>query len=792
MTELDTLRKENSDLRRRLAQMSGAIARIGASLDLETVLAEIIENACELAGASYGFIVTVDEEGVAEQMVAHGLTQEEYQRLSQWPDSPALFEALRDLRGVVPVADLPQTARDMYASVGMMRARTILSAPLHHRSQHVGNFFLTEKRDGREFTSEDQEAQVLFTSLAATAIYNARTHRAEQRARADLDALIDIAPVGVVVFHAQTGQVKRVNREAKRLADRLRDSDRPHEQLLQELLLRRADGREVSLREVPLADTLRSGEFVRSEEIELSVDDGRSIRFLLNATPISSSEGVVESMVVTMQDLAPLEEMERLRTQFISMVSHELRAPLTSIKGSASTVLDASAALEREELLQFFRIIDAQANQMRVLITDLLDVGRIETGSLSVDAEPTDLVILVERARSAFLSGRTGHEILVEFPPDLPWVMADRRRIVQVFSNLFANAARFSPRFTPIRVTAERSGVYVAVSVTDEGIGILPEQLPQLFERHSRIGSEKELRPAGTGLGLAICKELVEAHGGRIRAESGGQSQGAHIVFTIPVAEESALATRRSAKEERAAAGSRQGEGSRILVVDDDPNTLRFVRDALSSEGFEPIVTAKHEDLSQIIRAEKPHLVLLDLILSGTNGIDLMDSIPELADLPVIFISGYRKDNTIARALDAGAVDYVLKPFSATELTARVRAALRRRAEPEPFVLGDLVIDYEERTVTLSGRRVHLTPTEYELLRLLSMKPGRAVHFKALVRAIWKDGSKAHSGHVRTYVMRLRRKLSASSAEPDYIMNVRGFGYKLAKPSDVEGSEEDQ
>lgn len=784
MTEIDILKQENSELRRRLSQMSAAIVRIGASLDLENVLAEIVKNACQWSGARYGIIVTVDEEGHVEEMVTHGFREEEVQRLLQVPDALALFEAFRDLRGAAPVSEMPPAARDLYASVGMMRARTVLCAPLHHRSKHVGNCVLAEKEDGSEFTSEEADAQAQFISLAAAAIYNARTHRAEQRARVGLDALIDMSPVGVVVIHAQTGQVTRINREARRLVDGLRTSESPHEHLLQELVIRRADGLEISLREVTLAHRLRSAESVQSEEIELSVEDGRSVRVLLNATPIRSADGVVKSMVVTLQDLAPLEEMERLRTQFISMVSHELRAPLTAIKGSAATVLDASAALDREELLQFFRIIDAQANQMRGLITDLLDVGRIETGTLSVDAKPTEASTLVERARSAFLSSRTGHEVLIELPQGLPRVMADRQRIVQVFSNLFANAARFSPRFTPIRVTAKQTGKFIAVSVSDDGIGIAPEQLPHLFDRHARIGSEKDLHPAGTGLGLAICKGLVEAHGGQIRAESGGRSQGARISFTIPVAEDAAIAMGRSTTAGRTVTDNRRGEGSRILVVDDDPNTLRFVRDALSSEGFEPIVTAEHDDLSRLIRTEKPHLVLLDLILQGTNGIDLLDSIPELADLPVIFISGYRKDNTIARALDAGAADYILKPFSVTELTARVRAALRRRAEPEPFVLGDLEIDYEERIVTLSGRRLHLTPTEYELLRLLSLRPGRAVHFKALVRAIWKEGSKAHSGHVRTYVMRLRRKLSPTPTEPNYIQNVRGFGYRLGDPED--------
>ena len=161
-----------------------------------------------------------------------------------------------------------------------------------------------------------------------------------------------------------------------------------------------------------------------------------------------------------------------------------------------------------------------------------------------------------------------------------------------------------------------------------------------------------------------------------------------------------------------------------ILVVDDDPGTLRHVRDTLADTGYAPLVTGDPRELSRILRTEKPRLVLLDLMLRGTDGIQLMQTVPELADLPVIFISGYGRDETIAWALEAGADDYIIKPFSPTELTARIRAALRRRAAPVPFALGALAIDYDQRRVTVAGRPVELTATEYELLRVLAQDAG--------------------------------------------------------------------
>ena len=223
-------------------------------------------------------------------------------------------------------------------------------------------------------------------------------------------------------------------------------------------------------------------------------------------------------------------------------------------------------------------------------------------------------------------------------------------------------------------------------------------------------------------------------------------------------------------------------EQSRILVVDDDPQALLYVRDALTAAGYSAIVTGDHQELSRIIRGEKPHLVLLDLMLPGTDGIELMERVPELADLPVIFISAYGRDETIARALGAGAADYIVKPFSPTELTARIRAALRRYAEPEPFVLGELAIDYDRRRVTVAGRLVKLTVTEYELLRVLSIKAGRVLTYDALIRQIWGGQSYANPKLVRAFARKLRQKLGDEPSQPTYIFTERGVGYRLDRP----------
>ena len=462
-------------------------------------------------------------------------------------------------------------------------------------------------------------------------------------------------------------------------------------------------------------------------------------------------------------------------------MSHELRTPLISIKGSTATVLGASPAADPAEMLQFFRVIDEQADQMRGLIGDLLDHGRIVTGTLSVSPEPADVAALVDRARSTFLNGAGNRTLSIDLPEDLPRVMADRARMVQVLNNLISNAARHSPASSPIRVSAARDGVHVAISVTDEGRGVPADRLPHLFAKQPAAASGER----GSGLGLIICKGLVEAHGGRIWAESGGAGRGTRFTFTVPAAEEAAGAAPPPPPPPRP---SRKGqERTRILVVDDDPQMLRYVRDALTGAGYAPVVTGDPEELAGLVRTHRPALVLLDLLVPGIDGIALLERVPELGDLPVIFISAYGRDETVVRALDAGAADYIVKPFSPSELTARVRAALRRRLEPEPFMLGELTIRYDQRRVAVAGRPVELTATEYELLRVLSVNAGRALTYPSLLRQAWGGRRRDASDPklVRAVVKRLRGKLGDDATRPAYILNQRGVGYRMPAPGDL-------
>ena len=790
--------REIAELRERLSRLSEASLHITEDLDLDAVLQGVLDGARSLTGARMGGITILDDSEQLQDFITSGLTDEDHQRFVNLPGGPELFAYLSSLPGPLRLADFSaHTTALGLPEIGppLGPVGSFLGAPIRLRGVRAGNLYLSDKEGGGEFTQDDEETLAMFASHAAMAIANARRHREEQRARAYLETLIDTSPVGVVVFNAVTGVPVSLNREGRRLVDGLTNPGQTAEQLLGVLTFRRADGREISLREFPLAEALSSGETVRAEEIVIGVPDGRSVSVLLNATAIRSEEGQVESVVVTLQDMTALEELDRLRAEFLGMVSHELRAPLTSIKGSAATVLGSSADMDPAVVRQFFRIIDEQADHMHDLVADLLDVARIETGTLPVSPEPAEVAVLVDRARSAFLSAGGRNNLAIDIEPDLPLVMADRRRIVQVVGNLLSNAAQHSSESSFITVTVVREDFHVAFSVADEGRGIPSERLPYLFRKFTRTGGDDlGSGVAGPGLGLAICKGIVEAHGGRIWAESEGLGLGARFTFTIPTFEETGSGTvngpaRLSTRSSRRAAAG-PGERVRVLAVDDDPQALRYVRDALASAGYTPVVTGDPGEALRLVAEEKPDLVLLDLMLPGIDGIELMKDILAAGDVPVIFVSAYGRDELIARAFDMGAVDYVVKPFSPTELAARIRAALRKRAasEPsEPYVLGDLTIDYAGRRVTLAGRPLPLIAMEYRLLAELSANAGRLLTYEHLLERVWGKRGSGDVRPMRTIVSKLRRKLGDDPDNPIYIFTEPRVGYRMPKGETPEG-----
>jgi two-component system KDP operon response regulator KdpE len=223
---------------------------------------------------------------------------------------------------------------------------------------------------------------------------------------------------------------------------------------------------------------------------------------------------------------------------------------------------------------------------------------------------------------------------------------------------------------------------------------------------------------------------------------------------------------------------------SRILVVDDEPQILRALRTSLKGAGYEVETAETAEQALARLAANPPDAVILDLVLPDGRGTDVARELRTWSNVPVIVLSVVGDESEKVAALDAGADDYVTKPFGIDELLARLRAALRRR-EPsgEPVVeIGDLEIDFVKRSVRMNGAPVQLTPHEYELLRALARNPGKLMTHAALLREVWGRAYGEESHYLHVYVSQLRRKLEPDPARPRYILTEPGAGYRLVEP----------
>ena len=371
--------------------------------------------------------------------------------------------------------------------------------------------------------------------------------------------------------------------------------------------------------------------------------------------------------------------------------------------------------------------------------------------------------------------------------------MADRQGVLHLLDRLLSNAARHSPEGSVLTVSARREDSHVAVCVADEGRDIPVQQ--NLFRRPSAVGVGRESATGGEAIGLTVCRGIVEAHGGRIWMERDGTGQGSRYIFTLPMAED--IASGRGGPVGLPTAGSRRavrGRG-RVLVMDDDPQALWHIRNTLTEAGYTPVATWDPEEVERLIATERPHLILLDSALTGAGGPGLLQRVLKLTDSPVLLLSGRgaNPERDIALAFETGADDYIAKPFSPTELVARVGAALRRRQAPEGempqgvFQLGELAVDYARRRVTVGGRAVALTETEYRLLCELAVNVGKTLSREHLMGRVWSAREHDDFSVVRGYVKRLREKLGESADNPRYIFNEPRVGYRLGDGEEKDG-----
>jgi PAS domain S-box-containing protein len=392
-----------------------------------------------------------------------------------------------------------------------------------------------------------------------------------------------------------------------------------------------------------------------------------------------------------------LEEANRVKDEFLAILSHELRTPLTSILGWSRLL--RTGQLKEFDRHRAVQIIERNAEAQSKLIEDLLDVSRIITGKLKMEFQPVPFAPIVENVVHELLPAAMAKKLEVDLAADPAAgpIVGDPTRLQQIVTNIFANAIKFSPDGGRISVRLERIDSHARLRVSDTGIGISPAVLPHIFERFKQADSSNVRVHGGLGLGLAIVHHLVQQQGGLVRAESGGEGQGATFIVDFPLAasevisspsgrvdlfsEEVQLALQEGASFSADAA---RLQGVHVLLAEDEPDTRELLATILEQCGAKVIPVASANDALAAIQQTVPDVIVSDIGMPGANGYDLIRAIralPEpVASVPAVALTAYAGASDRRRALTSGFQTHLAKPVEPDELLAVISGLATRAA----------------------------------------------------------------------------------------------------------------
>ncbi|HVH46918.1 MAG TPA: ATP-binding protein, partial [Labilithrix sp.] len=428
---------------------------------------------------------------------------------------------------IIRVGDLRREALFRGFPGGHPEMGSFLGAPIAYRGRPVGNLYLANQPGNRAFSEKDERIIRMLATRVGVAIETARIYAGERFHRSWLQNIIDQMPNGVVLYD-ERGRLKAMNQAISNLScEPTGCTDAYGNPIIFEVL--EPDGSAIPPEDLPMGRALCTQEATIHKEALIRPRDGRLVPVSLSAVPVRGPNGKVSGVTVLVEDITERKELERLREEWAAVVAHDLRQPASVITLAADVLLKLHAEEWSDADRRTVERIRCAAEHLNRLISDLTDASLVESKRLSVEPEVVDLEALVHTVVESLEAATAGYdvEIRVEGEPQA-WVDPDRIR--QVLVNLVTNAAKYGRRGTVIRVDLVRRDDSVEVTVTNEGLGIPPNDLDRLFVRFARTRGARKSKATGLGLGLYIARGIVEAHGGRIWAESiPGQTTAFHV-----------------------------------------------------------------------------------------------------------------------------------------------------------------------------------------------------------------------------------------------------------------------
>ena len=392
------------------------------------------------------------------------------------------------------------------------------------------------------------------------------------------------------------------------------------------------------------------------------------------------------TMDVTPRKLAEeaLREADRKKDDFIATLAHELRNPLAPIR-NAITLLRRDAPPGDADASRYRDVIFRQVGQMSRLLEDLLDVSRIARGQVQLRPAWFSLASLFEQAVELAQPAidAMAHRLEVSLPPEPLGLVGDGLRLVQVFSNLLINAAKYTPMHGHIALTGRLEGDWIVVSVRDDGIGIGPEQMPNIFEMFNQVEDALHRSQGGLGIGLSLARGIVDLHGGRIEASSAGVGKGSTFSVTLPWTSARDEAGSTAVDDSADASSAAIASPLRILVADDVADIAETLAAILASLGHDVRIAHNGIDALESAAAFSPHVALLDLGMPGMSGYDVSRAIRAQAwghEMTLICQTGWGQEEDRRRSREAGFDHHLVKPLDVDELIALLKNSAERQA----------------------------------------------------------------------------------------------------------------
>ncbi len=531
----------NSDLSTALAE-SDTLAEIGkefsAEIEVEVLFDLVARRARELLGADYASVAIVDEDtGETVWVAGAGLRTATFFSVRREPGEGLVGRAMATGQPVVVEGfganpEFPPSEHPLHSSEGMVAA---LVMPMARGARSLGALTVGFRKE-HSFVDHEKELLEALAGQAGIAMENATLFSEEKRRVAELEAVLDHMSEGVIVTNP-SGRVLRSNEAAKSLLGNVWPGMSLSEpEWLRDVEILDAAGENISPDQWPLVQAARGERFV-GREVAVRRGDARLRHLSVDGRPVLGRRGEVVLGVTVIHDVTAAREMDQLKDEFLSLAAHELKTPLTSIKGYAQMLLSAKADSLGEFKRKALQVMDQQADRINRMVEQFLLVEEIRSGRLSIRPEKVDLTEVVGEVCDRLGKLTSSHEVSCTCCNHL-FVNADARSLDLVLSNLLENALKFSPEGSAVEVTVCAVGGDAQVCVKDYGVGIPKDKLGFLFHRFYQVqpGTQK-----GAGLGLYISQELIASHGGRMWVES-AEGEGSCFFFALPLARDDSIA----------------------------------------------------------------------------------------------------------------------------------------------------------------------------------------------------------------------------------------------------------